>query len=142
MKRQPSYISTSILFVFILCLLMGGCATSQSIQRLKTDSNFKEAAQQLTMAYLGSQRKGDSSIQFGPGSGSFYNLDEYQIIQFGQENNQPVVFIRVKMRAKTGSKPIWTNYAIQFSHDPELEATGDKYLGLRIDSINETLEKF
>jgi len=123
-------------------VLFFGCATTNpNITRLQTDTRFQEAARQLVTDYLEAQKQGDSGIRFG-GGGRFYNLAEYQIVNFGWEWNSPAVFLRIKAGNQGGGNPIWRDYAIRLSHDPKLEAAGDRYLGLRVGSAGETRVKF
>lgn len=123
-------------------MLISGCATNQNIQRLQTDTRFQEAARQLATIYLEGQKAGDSSARYGSGTAKFYNLSEYKIISFGWEWNQPAIFVRVKAGNQAGGNPVWTDYAIRFSHDPQLEAGGDRWLGVGISSVGTTLVKF
>jgi len=123
-------------------MLLVGCAMNQVAQRLQTDTHLQAAARQLTADYLEDQKAGGLGTGYGAGASRFYNLAEYKVVAFGWEFTQPAVFVRVKAGSHAGGNPIWENYSIRFVHDPKLEAAGDRYLGLRIGSVGETLVKF
>ncbi|MDD2708637.1 MAG: hypothetical protein PHV34_11570 [Verrucomicrobiae bacterium] len=123
-------------------VLFLGCAMAPSVQRLKVEPRFQQAATELATAYLESQKKGESMPSFGPGAAHFFNLAEYKIVSCGWEWRQPAVFVHVKAGNKIGGNPVWANYAIRMGHNAQLEAGGDRYLGLRIASVGQAMVNF
>jgi outer membrane murein-binding lipoprotein Lpp len=120
--------------VVLLSVFLSGCAMNQDAQRLASDPLFSSAAQQLASDFLDGQKAGDgeqvAQAKYGV-SDTFYNLVDYRIEGVGQQFGSPVVFVRVKAGNQMGGV-IWTGYIIWLRHDPNLEASGDRYLGLRI----------
>lgn len=130
------------LVLFSLAGLFFSSCMTPGAQRLQTDPRFQQAAQQLVTGYLEGQKKGESGVVWGNGAAQFYNLSEYRIENYGWEWGSPAVFVRVKAGNKIGGNPIWENYSVQLSHDPELEAHGDPYMGLRISMVGPSIVKY
>lgn len=127
----------------ILAVLLCGCAAGKVAQRLSYDPGFQSAAESLARDYLEGQKQGESKREAAQKYGvaaSFYNLVDYHIEGFGHEFGQPAVFIRVKAGNRVGGVS-WTDYRIVLRQDPKLEAAGDRYMGLRITDVGETLQQ-
>jgi len=123
----------------VLVFALSSCAT-QTSQRLQADPRLRTAAKEVVKAYLDGQIRGESGRQWGSDS-SFYNLQEYRIEMGGQQFGMPVVYVRTKAGNQLGGVT-WRDYAVYLKHDPQLEASGDPYLGLRIDHVGESLQRY
>jgi len=126
---------SSLAGIGIIVLLLG-CATEQ-INRLKTDEKFNVAALSLAKEYLDGQMQGESDRvtleKYGTKRG-FINLQEYYIEGTGRHLLDAAIHVQVKVGDRAGETG-WRMIVINLRHDPKIETAGDKYMGLRIHSV-------
>jgi len=125
--------------ISLLGLVRSGCAMYQDSQRLSSDPLFQSAAKSLVRDFLDGQKNGESQRtaeqKYGAwiGIGGFLELgrfSDYQIIGVGEGLRNTAILVQIQ-----GSPTSSTEYGFFLQHDRKLEATGDKYMGWRISSI-------
>lgn len=118
-----------------LCVaILTGCAASKVLPRYREDAALQSAAMKIAGDYLAGQKEGESGriAQSKYGSGmQFFNVHDYQIQDTADTGKTPYVLARIKAENGFGAVR-WTDYMILLKHSDALEATGDKYMGLRI----------